>query len=656
MDREFLELYNRELRILKEQAQDFASEYPGIAERLGGLLAERMDPMISGLLEGTAFLAARVQLKLKHEFPEFTSNLLEQLIPNYLAPTPSAMLVKVVPPYSDPKLRDGQSLRRGAYLDATYRERDRQIACRYRLASDIVLWPFDIVGAEYYPAPGPLQALGLSVGSDVLAGLRLSLTHRTAVRLEDEISDAESRKKPESWFAGCRVPDLPVYIMGSEADAVVLYEQLISDCIGVHLRYLDEFGDPVVVPGPRDCIRQVGFDEDESLFDNDNRIFRGFDLLREYFLFPRKFLGFRLVDLAKVIRKLPAKSVDVVFTFNEVAARLAAIVAPGMFALYAAPAINLFEKTTDRVTIRSNMHEYHIVPDRSRWLDFEPHRILDVNAHLRGGQNKVPVRPLYSASMERASAVGEFQMFYTVRRLPRRRTSEERLYGTPSDYVGTDMFISFVDEGGVDTENAVSEVSVRALCSNRHLTEHLPVGEGGADFRFLDDVTLDVRCIAGPTKPREPVVSLLRTKSETAHLGTVAWRLINMLSLNHLGLVERGAGANAVALREILSMFADIGDSSIERRIRGIRSVESRAIVRRIRDRVGIGAGRGIEVSVTLNEKAFEGSGAFLLGAILDRFFAEYVALNHFTETVIRTTERGEIMRWPVRMGARRPL
>ena len=113
---------------------------------LAGWLRERMDPMIAGLLEGAAFLAARVQLKLKHEFPEFTSNLLEQLIPNYLAPTPSVMLAKVLPPYADPKLREGYAIARGAYLDATYRERDRQIACRYRLSSDIVLWPFDIDG------------------------------------------------------------------------------------------------------------------------------------------------------------------------------------------------------------------------------------------------------------------------------------------------------------------------------------------------------------------------------------------------------------------------------------------------------------------------------------------------------------------------------
>ena len=94
MNREFLDLYNRELQLLNEQAREFASEYPGIAERLGGILEDRIDPMIGGLLEGAAFLAARVQLKLKHEFPEFTNNLLEQLVPHYLAPTPSVMLAK----------------------------------------------------------------------------------------------------------------------------------------------------------------------------------------------------------------------------------------------------------------------------------------------------------------------------------------------------------------------------------------------------------------------------------------------------------------------------------------------------------------------------------------------------------------------------------
>jgi len=142
MNREFLDLYNRELQLLHEQARDFADEYPGIAERLGGLLEDRIDPLIGGLLEGAAFLAARVQLKLKHEFPEFTSNLLEQLVPHYLAPTPSVMLVKVAPTFGDKALRDGRAIARGSYLDATYRQLDRQLACRYRLCSGITAWPW----------------------------------------------------------------------------------------------------------------------------------------------------------------------------------------------------------------------------------------------------------------------------------------------------------------------------------------------------------------------------------------------------------------------------------------------------------------------------------------------------------------------------------
>jgi type VI secretion system protein ImpG len=654
MNREFLDLYNRELQLLNEQAREFADEYPGIAERLGGLLEDRVDPMIGGLLEGAAFLAARVQLKLKHEFPEFTNNLLEQLVPHYLAPTPSVMLVKVVPAFGDKALRDGLAIARGSYLDATYRQLDRQLACRYRLCGDIAVWPFELVGAEYCSSPAPLQALGLTVGTDILAGMRLTFTHRTTARPEDEPPDAGALKKPEMQFAGCRTGNLPLYLLGSEADAVALYEQLFAHCKAIYFRCLDAFGDPLVYPAPANCLRQVGFDPEDALFPSDHRVFEGFDLLREFFVFPRKFLGCNLTGLQAVLPQLKTKTVDILFAFDEVNARLAAAVQPAMFAVYAAPAINLFEKTCDRVPVKSNQHEYQVVPDRSHYLDYEPHRLVDVHAHYPGGHEKVPVQALYSASLEAAQHA--FDLCYTVRRLPRRRTVEEKRIGISSDYTGTDMFISLSALGGTDDDSAISELSVRALCSNRHLTEHLPIGVGGADFRLLDDFSLDLVCVAGPTPPREPIVTQLRSRGETANTGTVTWRLVNLLSTNHLGLVERGGGRNAQALREALSMFAEMNDAVTERRIRGIRNVDSRPIVRRLRQRSGVGAARGIEITVTIDEKAFEGTGVFLLGAVLDRFFAEYSGFNHFTQTVICSVERGEVMRWPPRIGMRKPL
>jgi type VI secretion system protein ImpG len=654
MNREFLDLYNTELQLLNEHARQFAEEYPGIAERLGGLLDDRIDPLIGGLLEGSAFLAARVQLKLKHEFPEFTENLLEQLVPHYLAPTPSMMLVKANPVFGDPALREGRAIARGSYLDASFRQLDRQIACRYRLCGDITVWPFELTAAEYYSSPAPMQALGVSVGGEVLAGLRLTLTHRSTARSEDEPSEADAQKKPELLIAGCRTSQLPVYFVGGEPDAVALYEQLFAHCRGIYFRHLDRFGDPVIFQAPPECLQQIGFDHDDGLFPTDHRVFEGFDLLREYFAFPRKFLGCRLTGIDECLSRINARSVEIVFAFDELNARLAAAVRPDSFAIYAAPAINLFEKTTDRIQLKASQHEYHVVPDRSHYLDYETHRVLEVYAHYPGGREKAPVRPIYSASLHDTQVAS--QTCFSIRRLPRRRTVEEKRTGISSDYTGTDMFLSLSETGGIDDQDAIAELSVRALCSNRHLTEHLPIGAGGADFRLVDDFTLDLVCVAGPTPPREPVIRQLRSRSETAHTGTVTWRLVNLLSTNHLGLVERGAGRNAEAVRETLSIFAEMADSATERRIRGIRHVDSRPIVRRIRQRSGVGVARGIEITVTIDEKAFEGTGAFLLGAVLDRFFAEYSGFNHFTQTVIRSVDRGEIMRWPPRMGMRRPL
>ena len=88
---------------------------------------------------------------------------------------------------------------------------------------------------------------------------------------------------------------------------------------------------------------------------------------------------------------------------------------------------------------------------------------------------------------------------------------------------------------------------------------------------------LDVRCIAGPTRPLEPILTSMAGKTEGASIGDVAWRIVNMLSLNHLGLVQRAGGESAKSLREMLALFADMSDSATERKIRGIRSVESRA-------------------------------------------------------------------------------
>jgi type VI secretion system protein ImpG len=97
MDERLLAYYNSELRHVREMAGEFAREFPKIAGRLGlDRDAKEIcpDPYVERLLEGFAFLAARVHLKLDAEFPRLTQTLLETVYPLYVNPVPSLGVVR----------------------------------------------------------------------------------------------------------------------------------------------------------------------------------------------------------------------------------------------------------------------------------------------------------------------------------------------------------------------------------------------------------------------------------------------------------------------------------------------------------------------------------------------------------------------------------
>lgn len=639
MNRDFLEAYNRELGILYERAREFAQDYPGIAERLGGLTEDKLDPGLAGLLEGAAFLAARVQMKLDAEFGTFTTAMLDQILPDYLAPTPSAMIVQARPDFSDTDLAQGTHFPAGAYLDAAYIERDQRLSCRYRLAAPLSLWPLEIDRAEVFPGPAPLQALGLEVGAGTVAGMRLRFVRRTAAR-------AEGGDAP---IADVRADRLPIHLHGPRAEMVALYEALFANCARITLRYLDARGDPVFRPVPPGLIEQLGFGPDETLFPEDGRIFQGFSLLREFHILPEKFLGFRLTGLQALLPHVPTTAFDLIFEFTRGDPRLAAVVGPANFRLYAAPAVNLFEERCSRVIVGPEHHEHLVLPDSNPSVNYEVHRVLEVFAHYGGQREKVPVWPVYSlpANGQRPREA----LYYGLRRRPRRLSERERRFGPAGDYIGTETLVSLHEPASLDTAERVQRLQLVTLCSNRHLPAHLPIGKSEADFRLLDDTSVTLTCIAGPTRPRDSIVDAERPTPRTGRRGERLWRLINFLSFNHLGLKDRHADDPAAGLREVLALFADLSEAVTERQIAGLVGVQSRPVTRSIRRADGYHAARGLEVTLRFDERAFEGTGIALLGAVLDRFLADYTHINSFTETVVRSERRGEVMRWPPRSG-----
>jgi type VI secretion system protein ImpG len=187
---------------------------------------------------------------------------------------------------------------------------------------------------------------------------------------------------------------------------------------------------------------------------------------------------------------------------------------------------------------------------------------------------------------------------------------------------------------------------VQALCTNRDLVLRMPLGSGQTDLVLdIGGPVTSIRVVTGPSRPYAPLAD-----------GKVAWRAISPLSLNYLSLVDSTPQEGAAALRELLGLYATQTDQAGARQIEGIRGVAVTSVVRRLPMVGPISFGRGLEIGVSVDERAFTGGSAFLLGAVLDRYFARHVSLNSFTETVLRSDSRGEINRWVPQWGSRPTL
>ncbi|KIT17902.1 type VI secretion system baseplate subunit TssF [Jannaschia aquimarina] len=639
MRKAFRDAYERELALLYERAAEFATDYPGIAGRLGGVLRDNADPAVAGLLEGAAFMAARVQLKLDQEFRVFTDELLEQVFPDALAPIPSMMLVEAALPADATDMAEGLPISKGAYMDARFVDADRRVSCRFRTATPLRIYPMRLAGCAYRANAAEISALGQDAGDGVVAGVTVDF---------ETIGDVPA--------ATLDLDDLAIHLTGAMADAVALYEQILCDTVRVSLRWLDASGDAAFLRLPVEAIGQVGLDRDERILPHDARLFDGFALLREGFAFPRQFLGFRLSGLRRALRAVHGQSFQIVLEFDRLDADLAARLTPEDLAIHCVPAVNLFVEQAAQVRLDGKRTEFVVTPASTPVTHYEVHRILDVHAHYATTKTKRRVYPLYGLS----GTGGEdprAALYYTTRRKERRLTDEERRFGRRHRYLGTETFISLweppdLDDGEDDARGGgASRLQVRTLCSNRHLPEYLPVAKARDAFVLDDDQTIALRCVVGPTAPREPLSLLDRNASHRTIQGDVHWRLISYLSLSQFGIEGHGGDTDAIALREMLSLFADLSDATDERQIGGVLELATRAVTRLIRREDGHFPARGTEIRLVLDDEAFEGSGPILMGAILDRFFAEYAPVNSFTQTVIETRQRGEIKTFPPRSG-----
>ncbi|MCS7469532.1 type VI secretion system baseplate subunit TssF [Stieleria sp. ICT_E10.1] len=624
MDPRLLNYYNQELQFVRESGAEFAEEYPKIASRLGIDVFECADPYVERLFEGFALLAARIQLKLDAEFPRLTQHLLQMVCPHYLSPQPSMAVVQFQPDLTEGALAEGFKLPRHTLLQSLL-GKGEQTRCTFRTADDVTLWPIKLSKADYFLRD--VAALGLPDHPSVKAAMVLKLESTAGLK-----------------FNQLPLDQLPLFIRGATDVPMRIYEQLMTGGVGIAVRAGGNQARWKVQLG-KSKVRPMGFGDHQAMLPYGPRSFQGYRLLQEYFSFPHRYMFAQLNELQSLVKHCDSESIEIAILLGRGDPQLSNRVDATHFSLFSCPAINLFPKRADRIHLSDRASEYQVMPDRTRALDFEVYDVNEVRGYGTSNDREQEFKPFYS--INDFTSDHRSRAYFTVTRRPRMLSGKHKQYGPRSSYIGSEAFLTLVDANEAPYSHELRQLSVETLCTNRDLPLQMPVGISDSDFTLEVSAPVQaVRCLVGPTKPQP---------SKSYENGQTTWRLINHLSLNYLSLLNSETGG-ATALRELLSLYSDTNNVMTNKQIDAVRSIESKPVTRPISSSGPLSFGRGLELTLTLDETGFEGTGAFLMAAVLNEFFAKYVSINSFTETVFRTTERGEVARWPAKMGRRHAL
>jgi len=603
MSETLLPYYDRELTAIHRLATEFAEAYPKIAGRLRISPGGVDDPHVARLLDGVAFLAARVHHRLDDEFPELTDALLGLLYPHYLAPVPSCMVARLD---CSPDLQLPDTRPVGTEFDT---EPVRGEALRYRTTAPVTLWPIEVENIRLTGLP--IVAPANPAASGAVAALRITL--KCAV--------------PEMTFGQLEVDRLRFFLQGPSNQTLPLYELLGGHVVSVAFADSATDANPVIVPAS--SVQPAGFGDDEALLPWSARGFAGFRLLTEYFAFPEKFL---FIDIANIDRKTmiaAGNRLEIFIYLDRAVSELERTVGQPSMALGCVPIINLFSRRCEPIAVTHMQTEYRIVPDARRPNFAEVWSIERVRETRPDGSTR-PWRPFHrlTESDPDPDAPGGFYH-------PTRRTAAP---GVP----GTEVFLTPHDPGFDPTVPGDATLSVDALCLNRDLPTDLPYGGGRPTLRLVKGAA-SVVAITPVTPPTTTLRPPLREGG--------FWRLISHLSLSHLSVTGGRSGADA--LKEVLRLYAFRDTPETTTAIEALMSVTSKPGTARAPGRMGAFC-RGLDVTLEFDPRAWQVGGLFLLASVLERFLALHATINSFTRTrAVLRGRPGNAGAWPARSGTR---
>ena len=602
-----LPYFERELGLLRRAGQEFAARYPKLAGSLQISGETCADPHVERLLQGVAFMNARVAKQLDDGYAGFTEALLEILYPHYLRPFPSCSIARIDTSAARPNEITGvTTIPRGTEMKSRVAG---GVVCRFRTAYDVAVAPVAISAARFEPlfcAP-PALRLAPDLGSAICITLEAT-------------SPTQGLELPE-------LATLRVFIDGEASVCAALRDALFmhAACAMVeadgHWRMLDRLP-----------IAAAGFDDNDALLPVSASAHSAYRLLSEYYAFPEKF-NFIEIDLKALLAQRPRGCGKLTLCLalkglraDSPMARLLRTVTRDNLLLGCTPVINLFRQHATPIRITHARSSYALLPDGLAPAAAEIYGIERVTLLRKSeqGSSETEFFPYYSLRHgEQHSRKGNYWLMRRDEELAAGRNAHE-------------YTLSLVERGMAPLRLDGGTASIELSCTNRDLPYTLRHGAPGGDLATE---------AAGGHFP----IRLLRRPTRSYRVGTEGgahWGLVRHLALNHRSLTQESLAAT-------LRLYVRQDDAISQRQVDGIAALEHKPAGAWLRQREGAAYLRGVEVQITLDEEAYAGSGIHVFAQLLETFLALHVHLNSFTQLVVLSKSSGkELLRCPPRNGS----
>jgi len=631
MSNKLLRYYNQELSFLREQGAAFAKAHPKIATRLNLGPGEVEDPFVARLLEGVAFLTARIQYKQDEGLQTITDSLLRILYPHYTLPIPSFAVTQFKPCDGLDKSHVIQKISKLIITSPTGAD------CTFRTCYPVEVQPLEIeniILKSDVNIKANISKNGNSIQPAADIKSCLSITIKTT---NDIPLHLQQPKKIRFFISGeTRFANLCYELLGNHVNHIQMTTQSYQQD-GIDL--LD------------DAIQFVGFSDDENLLPYPAHSFRGYRLLTEFFHFPEKFLFFELI-LPEFTEKYNSTFCLHLF-LDRTESDLEKQMNKNFLALHCTPIINLFEHEGCPINLNHEVTEYHLLPENHvSQPDIEIYQVESINVCSSNSKVDISCLPYFGR---------KFDML----------NQENRLYWFPVtkecwelgnyDLDGTETFVSFSElhselhsnshsnlhpelESNYQTTDNQLTLTPALLCTNRTAADHLSVAGKNLRFELSDTdgkIFKEICCQTNITKTR------YRQNRDRAKNSNID--LLSHLTLNQICFDSPQSTLNV--LKELLSLYNYDNQNDDPMINKGLISATTKRVTQRHPTHLKQGFCQGIEIALTVDEEYFPSNNIFLFGSIINAFLRKACSINSFTKLALKSKQRGDIHTWKPQLG-----